>query len=93
MIYVEEMACYTKPQQRKKEKSEQLRGERDQIKLFILDLSNGKFLDSGKQDKGKTFHKLYVLGMNDDLCDDLCEFVHYAVKLGKGVNELSFWWS
>ena len=30
------MVAYTKPQQRKKEESEQLRGERDQIKLNDL---------------------------------------------------------
>ena len=30
------MAAYTKPQQRKKEESERLRGERDQIKFIDL---------------------------------------------------------
>ena len=30
------MVTYTKPQQRKKEESEQLRGERDQIKIIDL---------------------------------------------------------
>ena len=30
------MAAYTKPQQRKKEESEKLRGERDQIKFIDL---------------------------------------------------------
>ena len=25
--------------------------------------------DSGKEEEGKTFHKLHVLGMNDDLRD------------------------
>ena len=30
------MVTYTKPQQRKKEESEQLRGERDQIKFIDL---------------------------------------------------------
>ena len=34
--------AYTKPQQRKKEESEMLRGERDKIKLFDL---NGKLQD------------------------------------------------
>ena len=36
--------AYTKPQQRKKEESERLRGERDQIRqsLLILDLKDGK---------------------------------------------------
>ena len=35
--------------------------------LLILDLKDGKLKDSGKQEEGKTFHKLHVLGMNDDL--------------------------
>ena len=48
--------AYTKPQQRKKEEKERLRGEREiRSSLLILDL------------KGKTFHILHVLGMNDDL--------------------------
>ena len=34
------------------------------------------------------FHKLHVLGM---ICGT--ELVDQAVKLGKGVNELRFWWS
>ena len=32
--------AYTKPQQRKKEESEQLRGERDQIKFIDLDFES-----------------------------------------------------
>ena len=38
------MVAYTKPQQRKREESERLRGERDQIRsrLLILDLKDGK---------------------------------------------------
>ena len=35
--------------------------------LLILDLKDGKLQDSGKQEEGKTFHTLHVLGMNDDL--------------------------
>ena len=35
--------------------------------LLILDLKDGKLYDSGKQEEGKTLHKLHVLGMNDDL--------------------------
>ena len=42
------MVAYTKPQQRKKEESKWLRGERDQVKFSILDLKDGKSLDSGK---------------------------------------------
>ena len=36
------MVAYTKPQQRKKEESERLRGERGQIK-FIVTISNATF--------------------------------------------------
>ena len=50
------MVAYTLPQPRKKEESERLRGERDQIELIDLGF-------------GKTFHKLHVLGMNGDLWD------------------------
>ena len=35
--------------------------------LFTLDMKDGKLKDSGKQEEGKTFHNLHVLGMNDDL--------------------------
>ena len=60
--------AYTKPQQRKKEESEHLRGEREiRSSLFILDLKDGKLQDSGKQEEGKAFHKLHVVGVNDDL--------------------------
>ena len=36
------MLAYTKPQHRKKEESEQLRGERYEIKLIDQDLKDGK---------------------------------------------------
>ena len=61
------MVAYSKPQRWKKEESEKLRGENDQIKFMILDLKDGKLYDSGKEEEGKKFHKLHVLGMNDDL--------------------------
>ena len=64
------MVAYTKPHQRKKEESERLRGEREiRSSLLILDLNDGKLEDSGKQEEGKMFHKLHVLGMHDDLWD------------------------
>ena len=53
------------PQQRKKEESERLRGERDPIKF--IDLGFERWQVAGKQEEGKTFHKLHVLGMSDDL--------------------------
>ena len=35
--------------------------------LLILYLKDGKLKHSGKQEEGKTFHKLHVLGANNDL--------------------------
>ena len=55
------MVTYAKPQQGKKEESERLTGERDQIKLLILDLKDGRLQDSGKLKESKRFHKLHVL--------------------------------
>ena len=69
------MATYIKPQQWKKEESEQLRGARDQMKLIDLKFERWHvvgFRKAGKQE-GKTFHKLHVLGMNDDLWDRVRE--------------------
>ena len=62
------MAAYKKPKQRKKEESKRLR-EKRQIRssLLILDMRDGKLQDSGKEEKGKTFHTLHVLRMHDDL--------------------------
>ena len=59
------MVTYTKPQQRKKEESERIRGERDQDS----EKQDSEKQDSEKQEGGKKFHKLHVLGMNDDLWD------------------------
>ena len=38
------MVAYTKPQQRKKEESKRLRGERDQIKFIDLEFERLKFV-------------------------------------------------
>ena len=38
-------------------------------RLLILHLKDGKLQDSGKQEEGKTFQKLHVLGINGDLWD------------------------
>ena len=51
------MVAYTKPQQRKKEESEQLRGERDQIKFIDLRFERWQVVGLRKQEEGKTFHK------------------------------------
>ena len=58
------MVAYTKPQQRKKEECERLRGERDKIKFIDLRLEDGKLKDPGKQEEGETFHILHVPGIN-----------------------------
>ena len=63
------MATYTKPQQWKKEKSERLRGERDQIKFIDFRFERWQVVRFRKQEEGKTFHKLHVQGMNEDLWD------------------------
>ena len=34
-----------------------------------MDLKDAKLQDSRKQEEGKKFHTLHVLGMNDDLWD------------------------
>ena len=61
------MVDYTKPRQRKKEESERVRGDGGKIKFIDLRLERGQVVGSGKQEGGKTFHKLHVTGMNDDL--------------------------
>ena len=45
--------AYTKPQQRKKEESKRLRGERDQIKVIDLRFERGQFVGLRK---GKRRH-------------------------------------
>ena len=67
------MVAYTKPQHRRKEESEQLRGQRDKIKFIDLRFERWQVVRfrkaRGRQEEGKTFHKLHVLGMNNDLWD------------------------
>ena len=63
------MATDTKPQQRKKEESENYDEREIRSSLLILDLKDGRLQDSGKQEEGNGFHKLHVLWMNDGLCD------------------------
>ena len=43
LFWVKAIVTYAKPQQWKKEKSERLRGERDQIKFIDLRFERGKF--------------------------------------------------
>ena len=64
------MVAYTKPQPRKKKESKRLYEEREvRSSLLISHFKDGKLQDSGNKEQGKTFHKLQVLGMNDDLWD------------------------
>ena len=59
---------------------------------MILDLKDGKLQDSGKQEEGKTFHKLHVLGMNDDipLRFHRFRFVVFGGKAGRGYGAFGF---
>ena len=43
--------------------------ERDKIKFIDLRFERWQVGNSGKQEESKTFHRLHVLGMNDDLWD------------------------
>ena len=61
------MVAYTKPQQRKKEESEKLRGERDPIKFIDLRFERWQVVRFRKQEEGKRFHKLDALLTKDDL--------------------------
>ena len=59
------MVAYTKPQKVKKE--ERLRVERDQIKFIDLRFERWQVVGFRKEEEDKTFHKLHILGMNDDM--------------------------
>ena len=63
------MVAYTKPQQRQKEESERLRGERYQIKFIDLRFERWQVVRFRKARRSKTFHKLHALGINVDLWD------------------------
>ena len=57
------MVANTMPQQRKKKASRRLRAGRDQIKFIDLRFERWQVVGSGKQEEGKTFYKLHILGM------------------------------
>ena len=63
------MVAYTMPQQRKKEESKRLRGERDQIKFIDLRFDRWQVVRFRKARGRQDVPKLHVLGMNDDLWD------------------------
>ena len=50
-------------------RSERLRGERDQIKFIDLRFERWQVVRFRKARRGKTFHNLHVLRVNDDLWD------------------------
>ena len=57
---------HTKPQQRKREESERLRGEGVRSSLLILGLKEGKLSDAGFEEKSERLHKVHVLVLNGD---------------------------
>ena len=50
--------AYKRPQQWKKEESDRLRGERDQIKFIDLGFERWQVVRLRKQEEGNTFHCL-----------------------------------
>ena len=65
--------AYTKPQQRKKEEGKRLGVEREQVKFIDLRFERRQVVKFRKQEASKTFHRLHVLGMNDDLWHRVCK--------------------
>ena len=64
---------YKAPTKEERSKRIAKRREREiRSSLVIFNLKDGKLQDSGKQEEGKMFHKLHVLGINDDLWDTVC---------------------
>ena len=59
------MVAFSKPQQRKKEESEQLRGEKDQIKFIDLRFERRQVV--GLREARRRPDELHFLGMNGDL--------------------------
>ena len=53
--------AYTKTQQKEKIRKRKAKMREIRSSLLILDLEDGKLQDSGKQEEGKTFHKLHVI--------------------------------
>ena len=63
----------TKPHQRKSEEKEKVLEEGEiRSSLLIQHLKDRNLSHLGKEEEGKSFHKLHVLGMNDDLWDRVC---------------------
>ena len=67
------VGLYKAPTEEEVRKRRAKRREKIRSRLLILDFKDGRLKDSGKQEEGKTFHKLHVLGMNDDGWDKVRE--------------------
>ena len=74
--------AYTKPQQRKKEESAELRGERNQIRFFDIRFEGWQVVGLRQ---GNVFYKFPVLGMDADLWKRVREV---GSETGKLVNPL-----
>ena len=53
--------------------------EKDQLRLIYLRIERWQVVRFRKQAEGKTFHKLHVLRMNDDLWDDDIEDISITI--------------
>ena len=73
---------YTKPDQRKKEQSEEERGTRSS--LLILDLKEGNFKDLGKEE-GKMFQELHMAICVKEFVDE-----HFQFTLSCSARKLLF---
>ena len=55
------------PNKGRKKKANSYEEREIRSSLLILDLKDSKLQDSGKLEESKAFHRLHLLGMNDDL--------------------------
>ena len=79
MSYVEERTWRPihSPNKGRKKKAKDKEKRDIRSSLLILDMQDDTLYDSGKQEEGKSFHKLHVLGMSDDLWDRVGEVKRY----------------
>ena len=71
MSYVEEVPWWPiqSPNSGRKKKAKGEEERETRSSLLILDLEDGKSLNSEKEEEGDAFHKFHVLRMNDYLWD------------------------
>ena len=88
LSHVEERSWWLvqSPSKGRKKKAKGLEERDIRSSLLILDLKDGKLSDSGKEEEGKMFHNMHVLGMNDDLWDRVREL---GSETWKGCNSSS----